>query len=529
MRNEANITSLRASDSIRFKYTLGLVLFAILLSVSASTVGYLEFQSSLERQYTERAYTIGRMLSSQLDGDNIELYLMDAVYQPAPISTGSLRSLWENMDIHYIFLMSADTSRVRYIYIREGESSASANIRTDLATISNLKEERYLSSRIGRTIVVDVPVFDSNDNATGFVRTGIGLDDMQWGLRRYLAESLFLTLIIAIIITMWYLSIIRTNFVKPIELVTQKTLEFSRSKYQVLPEITSPKTHDEIDNLTCAISKMTKDMKEYIDNIESNIIEKQRMTAELLVAKQIQNLLMPEHSLSNGEIDLYALMDPAQEVGGDFYDYFYTLPNEVAIVIGDVSGKGIPAALFMSNTKETIKNRSTDMIPPSRIFEIANQKLAQSSSDRMFVSSWMGKLNLETGDLTYVSAGHPPAMLSRKGGSFFPISYHQNMLLALFEDSTYSQTTIRLQEGDVVFVYTDGVTEATRSDEQFGEDKLVEALDRHLQNHFEMKDFVHALRDEIEVYEQEKGQKDDITMLAFRYKGQSRSRIDHIL
>lgn len=515
-------------NSIRYKYTLGLILFAILLSLSASTIGYYEFRANFEKQYKERAYTISKIIASQIDGDHVERYLEDASYNPAPILTDDLKNLWSTMDVRYIYFSTLDSTDFRFIYIKNGETVDPRNHTVQFENQDDLGDY-YVVREEDRAIGVNVPVFDSNKKMVGIVRTHIGMDDMKDGIYRYVVESIFLNLLLAGIITIIYVSYIRKNVVAPIEKISQSALEFASSEYRKVPEIGSPNTKDEIENLTESLSKMTNDIKNYIGDIETNVIEKEKLQAELRVAKQIQAALLPTEFPNDEEIDLYALMDSAKEVGGDFYDFFYTEPNQMMVAIGDVSGKGIPAALFMTSTKEIIKNRTTDGNSPHHIFEIANNKLLENSNDRMFVTAWLGKINLESGELTYTSAGHPPAMIKRQGGTFGPLTLNQNKLLAAFENVKYRQTTILLEEGDVIFLYTDGVTEAEKMGELYGENKLIESLDRNIARHHSMEDFVQAVRREICIYEQEGEQKDDVTMLAFRYHGKRSSKIDHIM
>lgn len=515
-------------NSIRYKYTLGLILFAILLSLSASTIGYYEFRANFEKQYKERAYTISKIIASQINGDHIYDYLKDANYNPTPVLTDSLQTLWETMDVRYIYFATTDASQVRFIYVKGGEIIYPTENNLQLGE-KEMMGDYYVVREKDRAIGVNVPVFDVKQNIVGVVRTHIGMDDMKEGVYRYVVESILLNLLLAGIITVIYVSYIHRNFVAPIEKISQSALDFAASAYREVPSLPSPNTKDEIENLTLSLSQMTHDIKNYIQDIENNVMEKEKFKAELRVAKQIQAALLPTEFPNNEKIDMFALMDSAKEVGGDFYDFFYTEPRQMMLVIGDVSGKGIPAALFMTSTKEIIKNRTTDGNSPQRIFEIANNKLLENSDDRMFVTAWLGRINLESGELTYVSAGHPPAMIKRQDGGFGALTLNQNKLLAAFENTTYRQTTILLEAGDVIFLYTDGVIDAEKLGEQFGEKNLIDCLNRNIEKYESMKDFVCAVRREIGIYEKEGEQKDDVTMLAFRYHGKKVPRIDHIM
>lgn len=514
-------------NSIRYKYTVGLILFAVLLSFCASAIGYFEFRTNFEKQYIERAYTISKIIASQINGDKIESYLKDAVYNPVPITSRSLSSLWDNMDVQYIYLANPDASRVRFIYLRDGieNSRLTADLR-----LSSSDAQEYFVIRDGRSAIgVNVPVLNSKQKVVGIVRTHVSLNDIQKSISRYLFESLALNLLLAGIITILYVSYVRKKVIHPLEAISQSSLEFASSQYKEPPNILLSDSPDEIGKLTESISKMTHDIKEYIADIENNVIEKEKMAAELRVAKKIQEALLPTSFPKTSAIELYALTDPAKEVGGDFYDFFYNNPHQLSILIGDVSGKGIPAALFMTTTKEILRNRTTDGNSPYRIFEIANEKLIHSSNGRMFVTAWLGKINLESGELTYVSAGHPPAMIKKRNGTFIPMNSNQNKILAAFEGTSYRQTTVLLEKGDVIFLYTDGSLDAEKNGEPFGEEKLIESLNRNYNEQIRIEDFVRSIRKEIGCYEKDHDQKDDVTMLALRYNGHEYSSIDHLM
>lgn len=514
-------------NSIRYKYTLGLILFAIMLSFSASTIGYFEFRMNFEKQYIERAYTIGKLIVSQIDGDDIANYLQDAVYRPAPITKRNLSALWDDMDVLYIYLASPEASRVRFIYLRDDVIHNSFMM--DLRFDPKEHKDYFVVREKNKAIGVNVPVYDSQNEMVGIVRAHISLQDIGESIYRYVMGSTLLNLLLAGFITAIYISFVRKNIVYPLEIISQRAIDFAASEYKILPKMPRSAAYDEIGKLIRSVSRMIHDIKDYIEDIENNVREKEKMTAELRIAKEIQVSLLPKEFPNNEEIDLYALMDSAKEVGGDFYDFFYTDPNQLTVIIGDVSGKGVPAALFMTNTKEILKNRTTDGNPPYRIMEIANKKLIKNSNDRMFVTVWLGRINLESGELTYVSAGHPHAMIRRANGGFEPLALNRNKILAAFEDASYKQTTTILEEGDVIFLYTDGAIEAEKNGEAFGEAKLIESLDRNFRKHSSMKALVKALRMEIGLYEKESDQKDDVTMLAFRYNGKANLTIDHLL
>ena len=240
--------------------------------------------------------------------------------------------------------------------------------------------------------------------------------------------------------------------------------------------------------------------------------------AELNVASHIQKNMLPcifPPYPEREEFDIYATMMPAKEVGGDFYDFFLIDPDHLAIVIADVSGKGVPAALFMVIAKTLIKNNTAGMTEPKGIFEKTNDQLCENNEEGMFVTAFMGILEISTGVFSFVNAGHNPPLLKRKGQQFDWLSVKPGFILAGMEGMKYQQESITLSEGDELYLYTDGVTEAMNLEEElFTGQSLKESLNRHRK--LDLKDLLASMKQEIDQFANGAKQADDITMLALR-------------
>lgn len=520
---------IKRRNSIRFKYTLGMLFVGLAILTTASFVSYMEYRESFEKKYTEQAYTIGRLISSNIDPKNIDNYLDKDRFTIMDILKNSLNSMWKDMDVNYILLSGTDFTDINYIYIKPGLIPDRLLSSTGWQLQTNFDQEYYIEKHSFGNMNVILPVEDQDGNVGAYVHTQISLLSMYADIFHSTSKIIISSLFISGLMLVISLKHIRKYIVEPIVTISEGADLFASSHYEIMPDLQSTNTNDEIDYLTKSICKMTRDIKEYIAHIEQNINEKEKMNAELRIAHHIQKSLLPKEQKNNEEFDIYALMNSAEKVGGDFYDYFDVNKSQFAFVIGDVSGKGIPAALFMTSVKEWIKSKTMDGNQPNKVFEIVNNSLLENSTDRMFVTSWLGKIDLENGELTYVSAGHPPAMLKQKGQGFRPLMESQNKLLVAFEDTKYTQTTIQLQEGDVIFLYTDGVTEASKNNELFGEKRLKEALDRNIKIYEDLEDFVKAIRYEIRIYEHESDTKDDLTMVAFRFNKKKASALNHIM
>jgi len=272
---------------------------------------------------------------------------------------------------------------------------------------------------------------------------------------------------------------------------------------------------DELGQLAKTFNKMTSDLKKSIEENAHEREEKKRINTELSVAKEIQASMLPSSFPAfpeRDEFDIYATMIPAREVGGDFYDFYFLDNDNLAILIADVSGKGIPASLFMVNAKTLINNFSNTRSPKTA-FESVNKKLCKNNDACIFVTAFMGIYNIRTGKFTYVNAGHNPPLLKKKDGSFEYLKTNPCIVLAIKEDAKYNEEEIFLEDGDAIYLYTDGVTEAMNSGKElFGEQRLKDALNNYRKA--SPHDLLHAVKDEVDIFCAGAEQADDIAMLS---------------
>lgn len=249
-----------------------------------------------------------------------------------------------------------------------------------------------------------------------------------------------------------------------------------------------------------------------------------KTAAELNVATSIQQSMLPcifPAFPDRKEIDIYATMDPAKEVGGDFYDFFMVDENHVAIVVADVSGKGVPAALFMVIGKTLVKDHTQPGTDLGTVFSEVNNILCESNSEGMFITAFEGVLDLVTGEFNFVNAGHEIPFICRKGKNFEPYKIRAGFVLAGMEDMQYQGGSLTLEAGDKIFQYTDGVTEATNSgNELYGMQRLGSVLEKNSAK--APTEILPAVREDIDSFVGNAPQFDDITMLCMEYKGGKR-------
>jgi sigma-B regulation protein RsbU (phosphoserine phosphatase) len=300
----------------------------------------------------------------------------------------------------------------------------------------------------------------------------------------------------------------------PIMKLTTEVAQLALGNLDMRVEIAS---NDELGLLAETFNKMAADLKESIDAYTNEHAEKERISTELNVATKIQVSILP-HIFppypDRTEFDIYASMLPAKEVGGDFYDFYFIDENNLAVVIADVSGKGIPAALFMIIAKTLIKNCSSCRTPKS-IFESVNNKLCENNDTGMFVTAFIGFYNIVTGRFVYVSAGHNPPLVRKSGGDFEFLKTEPGLILAWKKGVEYKEIDTTLEPGDTLYLYTDGVTEAMNADQDlFSEQRLHNALNTY-KDHMP-EELISAIKQEIDSFTCGAEQADDITMLALK-------------
>ncbi len=249
--------------------------------------------------------------------------------------------------------------------------------------------------------------------------------------------------------------------------------------------------------------------------------EKAAADRDLAVAAGIQENVLPKifpFLPERKEFDIYATMNPAKEVGGDFYDFFLVDDDHIAMVMADVSGKGIPAALFMMVARTLIKNRALLGEEPAKVLHEVNNQLCEGNKAELFVTVWMAVISLSTGEGLAVNAGHEHPALRHKDGQYELVEYKHSPAVATMEDLNFRQHAFKLEPGDTFFVYTDGVTEATNaSNELFGTKRMLEALNKNPDA--DPQTLLDNVSEDISSFVKEAKQFDDITMLAFQFNG----------
>lgn len=377
------------------------------------------------------------------------------------------------------------------------------------------------NTEYGRTYRLWCPVV-INGEVAGLLGANIDVSQVDAEIREStLPTALWSCLFFAALLTV-ILVFLRKTIVLKIVNLDQDVMQYSRTKNpEVAAKIAQTRyAQDEIGSLAVNFSDMILSLENYMTELNAVTAEKQRIGAELDVAKNIQASMLPcifPAFPGREEFDIYATMEPAKEVGGDFYDFFLVDEDHLAMVIADVSGKGVPAALFMVIAKTLLKNCTQTGLSPHEVLEKVNEQLCENNDAEMFVTVWLGILEISTGKLTCANAGHEYPVLRRGGADFELIKDRHGFVLAGMEGSRYKEYEIILEKGDQLYVYTDGVPEATNAvDELYGSDRMVEALNRNAGS--TPGETLTRVKQDIDQFVGEAPQFDDITMLAIEIR-----------
>jgi len=280
----------------------------------------------------------------------------------------------------------------------------------------------------------------------------------------------------------------------------------------------------EVTAMQNSFNKMSDDLRNYLRELKETIAARERIENELKIAHQIQASMLPRifpPFPDRKELSIFGLMEPAREVGGDFYDFFFITPDKFCMVVADVSGKGIAAALFMVITKTLLRTEAMNDLPPEQILARVNELISADNDELMFVTVFCAILDTRTGELACANAGHNPPLLSVSpdgGSSFEFLKLNKNVVLGVMPGVKFKPNSFKMRAGDVLFLYTDGVNEAMNTAaKQFSDKRLHDTLNANCDK--EVTSLVKELRHEVAVFTDGAEQSDDITMLAIKYNG----------
>ncbi len=526
--------------SLSGKFVIRLLTLFIVLWALISLSVTLFYRNNMEEKYTRTAFAQARIAAMAVDGDRIKAYETtlekDEYYYEVQNRLKDQKSV---SGLKYLYIVVPREEEYFYIwdagdpdseegvcdlgdadtYYGGGDQVMKAAFHGDTGgsmLITRSPSYGYVASAF-------YPVYDSAGEPVGLASVDISMDEIISDILRFLLVNSLVMILILVISCILYYRAISGSIIAPVQKLEEMVRLFVTNQMEkgdvLVPDI---HTGDEIEVLADSFSRMSVELKTYIHNFEAVTKEKERISTELNVATQIQADMLPSIFPPfpfRKEFDLYASMTPAKEVGGDFYDFFMVDDDHIALTIADVSGKGVPAALFMVIAKTLIKNR-TQMkgSTPSEIFADVNNQLCEGNEAGLFVTVWLCIVEISTGHCMIANAGHEHPVVKRKSGKFELIEYKHSPAIAVMDDMVFRQHDFQLEPGDTIFVYTDGVAEATNSsNELFGTERMLATL--NAAQDADVAEIIHNMKAGIDAFVKDAPQFDDITMLAFHYKG----------
>lgn len=521
--------------SIKTKIGVGVFLMGMIICVVSCFVGYYSYKTDMEKYYNDQAYEIATLASTVVTPAQITNYLetMQTDDQHAEI-TASLQEIRASLNANYIYIARQEGDVLTYIFdsgnpydgydtFTLGDTSnINPEFLEDSTQILETGERSdnyfYSESLFGYNTSAILPVIGENGAVIAIIGVELTMQGLQTMLVDYMKVVFIVTPFAILLLLILFLKFVSKSVIKPIEKIKTASEEFTKTKTPQLDDLIKIKTGDEIEVLAKSTYDMQKAIINHVEEIKKVTTEKERISAELDVARKIQEYMLPIPTTHPNKeyISLHAIMKPAKEVGGDFYDFFQIDDDHIGIVIADVSGKGVPASLFMVIAKTMLKNASQSGISPAEVFEKVNNQLSENNGGEMFVTCLLGILNVKTGELECVNAGHEYPAIKRGNGEFELYRDNHGFVLAGMEDMTYESYTLKLESGDTLFLYTDGVAEATNvENELYGTQRMLEKLSQHA--NLSTREICDEMLNDIKSFTGKAQQFDDITMLCLKY------------
>jgi sigma-B regulation protein RsbU (phosphoserine phosphatase) len=437
------------------------------------------------------------------------------------------QTAYENKEWKPICYISDSYKDMNLQFAMGDTGSMSAQYREECIRVcesGNISNSYFVSkSDFGYNISAMYPVV-IDGTTVACVGAEIPMTTLESEVQTYVIRTIAVGSIVTIILLLIAILLLYKTMIRPIKLVADEAAYFVENNNALSQKLSAINTKDEIQTLSENLLKMEKDINDYIENLKVVTAEKERIGAELSVATSIQADMLPSIFPAfpeRKEFGIYATMNPAKEVGGDFYDFFLADDDHIALVIADVSGKGVPAALFMVIAKTLIKNRTLMGGTPSDILAYVNNQLCEGNEAELFVTVWMAIVEISTGKGVSVNAGHEHPVIKRTGDgsdTFEYVKYKHSPAVAVMEGMKFRQREFEMKPGDLLFVYTDGVLEATNeNEEQYGENRLLAVLDENRNE--ELDSILHCVKADVDKFVGSAPQFDDITMLGFEYYG----------
>lgn len=539
------------------KFIFVFLLMGVSISSISVIVGVKRSGDYIKKQYNDTAYDIAETVQIMFDQGEVSAYV--ELVQKMDGSTETERSrevmqaerychiqkqiegLRVSMGANDIFVAAVDLDQLGedvaekegwkpllYLFdtYREEEKSFdfgeqgsfnpafALDIKEQLQTGSRTSNYYISESRFGYNTSAVLPIPLADTDLAALICVEIPMAALQDAIREFSFHTLGVIVIAMGLILLLFVSYLYRTVIRPIDIIAEETEAFGDSGEQLSGRLKEVQTGDELQGLAESVLRMEQGILDYVKHITAVTAEKERIRTELNVAAQIQAHMLPGTFPAfpdRKEFDLYASMTPAKEVGGDFYDFFLADHDHLVMVVGDVSGKGVPAALYMVISKTLIKNRTSDSLSPREILEEVNNQLCENREIDLFVTVWLGIMEISTGRVVAANAGHEFPSIRKGSGRFELLEDPHGLVLGGMEESKYREYEFMLRQGEALFVYTDGVPETANEEEEFfGRDRMLAVLNQNPRDGPEQK--IRQMEETMNEFVGEAPQFDDCTM-----------------
>ena len=542
------------------------VMGAIVLGLAALIIGIGLYAYALAGQYIGEAFnlsrTVGGIIGYAVDVEPLANEVMSryAEIDPARLeddgydssftdiliredykaTVNTLRVFLDTSDVYDVYIVMFDAEHNTLVYIADPEDDPGYSCAPGTWEVSEEKETKkylewdgekmlysvYPTAKYGWLATSGIPLKNESGETYAFVLADVSLGNVVSRMKNFFWQYFIAMLILVNVVAILMTRHMKKNLVVPINSIAEAAQAYSADKKDGKAEEKHFSdlhiaTGDEIENLALIMADMEKDLAEYEEHLTRVTAEKERVGAELALATRIQADMLPNIFPAfpdRPDFDIYATMDPAKEVGGDFYDFFLLDHDHLAMVIADVSGKGIPAALFMMVSKILVQNYLLTGRSPGQVLEAVNDQICANNREEMFVTVWLGILDLKTGRLTAANAGHEYPVLKKPGGNFEIVKDKHGFIVGGIPGTKYREYELQLDPGASLFVYTDGVPEATDAENRlFTIDRMLESLKNAESG--DPYDVLGSVDDALKAFVGDAPQFDDVTMLCVQFIG----------
>ena len=531
-------------NNMAFNITAVIVLILTAFAIVVSVVGILKFSDAFDAEYSNTTYHIADTAASLVNGDHIEDYLAGEQTEEYARTKRILNAYCNRMNVSLVYVIKVDQSDYEsFVSVFNAVDNSVDNSHYEEWELGHPREttndeyrEAYREIYENESpfeiiyrlnpgqglrphITMIVPIDNDEGKVSALLCVQRPISELASVILSFVTYIIIASLVLVLVVAQFVVRFLRKWVVKPIRKISIEATRFAKenTKGEELGDVSK---FEEIYNLSRSIDKMETDMVNYIDNLTTVTAERERIGTELNFAKQIQYSSLPTKFPAfpdREEFDVYAYMKPAKEVGGDFYNFVLVDDDHLAVWIGDVSDKGVPAALFMMSINIMINIRTCMGGTPAEIMAFVNDNICEHNGENMFITIWLGILEISTGRLTFVNAGHEDMAVYRGGGEFELCKTKHNIAVGIQSGMVYNNFEMYLGKGDKIFIYTDGVPEATDPyDTLFNTERMVSALNERKDG--SPQEFLEIVYKRVKEFVGDRTQFDDLTMVGLELK-----------